>query len=1806
MVGNLTKVWYGCMLLLLAVVLFLTACSEPKVAEVFADDASLEVTHVTTGVIDADTLIAVRYRDAQIQPHHIGQDLKDIFSFTPALEGRTYWKDERTLIFEPDRPLYEKNTYHAVLDYSPYLEAKAIEFHFETLGQRLNGLEGCFDQGGFTASLSFSEFLKPETLRGALTLGLEGADLAYELETTDNRNYLLRSEQIARSDFHDRKVLLRIASGPLSLPEDVDHEFTLAAAKTPLQVVRVEEEKLGEFSQLRIIFSDQLRDDRDYAGYLSISPTMKYGTKVKGDTLVVTGNFRPREKYNIRLFPGIEGSLGQSLEEQRDLTWEVEIADRDPAVEFLSAGTYLTSALDKRVAFRTMNVERLRLQVKRVAEENLVDFFEENSYQPRSYSFDDYNRYRFQRFGEILTDTIVEIGTATNRWINSELDLNRIIPDSSSALYIVQLSFDENQALYFSPSLSNWQITDHTYTRGRATKHILVSDIGITAKQLAGEFYVFLTNLITTAPIADAVVVLKDDENRILATARSNDDGWASLRGDGEPRYIEVESGDDFALLSLGASQLNNSLFDVGGVERRDGVDAFLYTERGVYRPGDAVNVSAIVRNEDDTFPENHPVTLRVYNPQGRLIHEAVQSQASDGFYTFAFATESTALTGMWQAVLDVGGRLFFHDLRIEDIVPYRIRVGIDMDQEVLGPEDDEVRFTLHSEYLFGAAAAGLRSETKVAIESVEVSFAAFKNFTFGNESIVLGEPPADLIECTLDEQGQAILQWNLPQLTTVPSALQVRIDGRVYEPGGRHVPHTKLIPLAYYPSYVGIGLPESDDMAVGDVAGFQVIHVSADGKLLPNSELEYSIYGLRDYWWWEYANESSFRRHYKSNQALNVIETGIITTNSEGMAVLDHRLSDYGEILLEIGDPQGGHKVGYFFSSYWWGDSPRSRTADIVNLRLDKDVYLPGEAALVTLNTPARGRALLTVEKGGVILERRWQELDGTGVVSFALKVTEEHIPNAYVNVMVYQPFGATNNDLPLRMYGILPLQVKSENTKLGFELTLPEAIRPEEEFTVELQTTNGRRAQFTLAVVDEGVLDITRFKTPEPWAHFFAKQRLLTKTYDNYSDVINPSGGYTHNLLSVGGSSEAEPPGYRELQAQLEDAMRFEPVSIFQGPFYTDQEGYASVDVKVPNYIGSVRVMVVGANEGSYGEQGEAVAVKSPLMVLPTLPRVLGPQDRITVPVTVFALEEDLGEVQVTIDCQGPLEVLGEGQISIVFGTEDRQEVFFELQAGKEVGVAEITVAAFSTAQAYENSSKIELAIRPDNPYIYLSTEKLVNRGQTVDFVIPKAGVAGTDSLTFTISSRRGLNIDHRLQWLIRYPYGCLEQITSAVFPQLYLAELYPLDAAELRKIDKNVNAAIQSFREYQLDQGGFSYWPNGSVVHEWATNYVGHFLLEALRQGYHVPGDLLNNWAAYQKGAAKNSRTGSLTQVYRLYLLALAERPELSVMNYIRENRLADLGNPAKYLLAGAYELLGYTNVRTEILYTADLEVADYYEFGDTFGSTLRDKAMILDVMVGLRDYSAASQLYDYIARELSSNRWFSTQSTAYGLMAVTKYVSAVTEELPELRGYMYVDGQRMEEMRGSDVVVRTSLEAQEAKSLNFTNTATIPLFATLVWEGIPERGDLEQEQSKLALKRQFLNEAGEPVDISRIQQGDSFYAAYQVAQEGYEYIDEVALVQVLPAGWEIENLRLLGGDLPDWASDYILGQEDYVDIRDDRIMWFFDKYYYSSYDFIVKINAVTVGEFYLPPALVEAMYNSDYKATTAGQLVEVVSR
>ncbi|MFP4016147.1 MAG: alpha-2-macroglobulin family protein [Halanaerobiales bacterium] len=1814
-------------LIVLIFMVLLAACQRQETMTVFMlEGSNMEISHLTTGVINADTIIAVRFREEQVKKEFLGKEMTDIFTFTPEIEGKAYWQDERTLVFEPAEPLYQKMNYHAKLDLKKLfsqdeeIELEELEFHFETKGQKLVNLDGEFDLLShdkpenvyLRADVELAERVSKEKLKEGLDIILEGKSLDFEIDSRDNLSFDIKSERLARYRLQDREITLSLDKDSLHLKEGIKENYILTALESPLTVVRIEEEKEEEFSNLRIVFSDKLRKDRDYSGYLNLTPATEYDLKIEDNSLLLLGEFRPRENYSIELFPGIESIFGQKLSTKEDFLLEIEISDRNPVVEFANPGIFLTSAKDKRINFRTLNVESLRLQVKRIEEDNLIDFFEGYSYRPDGSSFDNYNRYQFRPFGEIIADRVLEIGSDMNKWIQSELDLSELITDDDSALYIVQLDFDENQALYFSDDLDGWQRSNYLIDNGRAVKHLLLSDIGITVKEITDDYYVFLTDLLSTEALPNGIVELKDSSGEVLDTAYSNEMGLAVLETSKRAKYIEVKSGSKFAIMNLDSSGLNKSFFDIGGMQKQDGVNAFIYTERGVYRPGDEINISAIVRNEDDTFPDNHPVGLSFYNPQGKLVDEKIITEAKDGFYSFNLKTEKDDLSGSWRAVLEIGSRRFSHDIQVEEIVPYRIRVDINSEQELLAKNDGEINFSVESEYLFGAPASGLESETVLTIEPFNKNFSAYSNFVFGNDARNFNRIESNRFREELNEEGSVELGWDIPELTNVPSALRLRKDSKVYEDGGRSVPARKIIPIEYYDSYVGIMELENPDLSMGEKVNFDIIHLSNDGQPIGNSELEYSIYRMRRYWWWEFNSQNNFRRHYKSNERTELVEEGTITSNQEGLAKLEHKLDDYGEILLEVKDPEGGHQAGYFFRSYWWGDSGDSRSADVVNLRLDKKEYLAGEMAKVSLNTPARGRALVTVEKGEEILYKSWEEIDSTETV-FELEVKEEYIPNAYISVIAYQPYEEMDNDLAIRMYGIIPLNVKSENTKMDFDISLADTIRPEEELKVEVQSRDNQAAQFTIAVVDEGLLDITAFKTPDPWSHFFAKQRLLTKTYDNFSDIIDPSQGYIYNLFSVGGDGELLRSGadmsYQEKQAQAQEAERFEAVSYFKGPIQTDENGYAEITFDIPNYIGSLKVMVVGAKQGKYARTEERVAVKSPLMILPTLPRVMGPLDKIRVPVTVFAMEDNIGEVKLSLEVEGAAYPRGEQEIYLEFDEAESKEVFFEMAADDMIGKADIIISADAENSDYFTDKKVEMPVRPYNPYIYSSSEQIADSGEVVEFRVPEAGIAGTAAAQLSISSMKGLNINHRVKWLLRYPYGCIEQTTSAVFPQLYLPAVSEFDHEELMEIDENINAAILRIRDYQLNNGGFSYWPNGSYVNQWGTNYAGHFLLEARRKGYRVPDDLINNWSAYQEKAARANEGDFLTRAYRLFLLAMADRPVLSSMNYMRESQLEEMNNTAKFMLAASYHLAGYEEFVGDIISEADIEVEDYSEFSGTFGSTLRDKAIILDALTIIGDYAKALALYNEIAEDISSDNWYSTQTTAYSLLALSKYLAVVDESEESLTASIApANGENMD-IEVQEIVEIIPIENNFGQKVNVENTSEVPLFIGLEWEGIPRREDLKPEQSGLLLQTDYFDEDGYEIDVDQVQQGESFYAVFRVSQESERHIDisEVALVQILPAGWEIENLRLIGGELPEWTADYNLDQEEYLDIRDDRIMWFFDMDTSTPYyDFIVKINAVTVGEFYLPPTLLEAMYNNDYKVTTEGRNVEVLAR
>jgi uncharacterized protein YfaS (alpha-2-macroglobulin family) len=833
----------------------------------------------------------------------------------------------------------------------------------------------------------------------------------------------------------------------------------------------------------------------------------------------------------------------------------------------------------------------------------------------------------------------------------------------------------------------------------------------------------------------------------------------------------------------------------------------------------------------------------------------------------------------------------------------------------------------------------------------------------------------------------------------------------------------------------------------------------------------------------------------------------------------------------------------------------------------------------------------------------------EDNGEQKISIDVTADMLPNAYVSVSIIQPLHQTLNDRPLRSYGVIPLQVVEPDTRHGLRIQMPDKLRDHQEFQVNVETTDGKPTQFTIAVVDEGLLDLTRFLTPNPWMEFFKKQKLVVKTFDLFSFVIGANKGDVFRLFSIGGDIEAG--GYRASQLDEGKEKRFKPVSMFKGPLKTDENGKAAVSFTMPDYIGSVRVMAVSAVGSRYGSAEKTVPVKTELMVLPTLPRVLGPGDKFQVPVTVFAMEESIREVEVSLDTEGPVKLSGVNKRLMTFDAVGEKDTTFMLDVQPAVGSAAIIIKA--KAGKFKAEKRTALNIRPYSPRIYDSETKECKVNKSVTITIPDRGIPGTNRATLSVMRKKRLKLSHRMGWLIRYPYGCIEQTTSAVFPQLYLKAFLKKSPEDEKRIDQNINAGIKRLRSFQLPSGAFSYWPGSRDVSVWGTNYAGHFMAEAKKLGYNVPEDLFSRWLRFQQSRALTTVDNLTERVYRLYVLAQAGSAALGPMNLEKENNLKHMSNTQKWMLAAAYHLAGSEGTAKNIFKKASLEVKDYNETGGTYGSRLRDLGIILEVLTTFKDWNKADPLHDDILIMVAGSNWYSTQALGYSLMAMGKYMRAnemdFREEKPVLSGYIKLPGKKKFPFRTEQLKFSVEIESgfgQEAEVFLDKETKLERAFVSMEWNGVPLHPDVKDVSKNLRLNVEWLDENGMTVDPADIKQGKTFWGHFTVGLSSYSRVrlDELALVQVLPSGWEIENIRLTKEALPDWMKSWKLNHEEYLDIRDDRIMWFFDIHNYKKkYDFVVKLTAVTVGEFVLPPTLFEAMYDNKYQAIKAGKLVKI---
>ena len=1082
-------------------------------------------------------------------------------------------------------------------------------------------------------------------------------------------------------------------------------------------------------------------------------------------------------------------------------------------------------------------------------------------------------------------------------------------------------------------------------------------------------------------------------------------------------------------------------------------------------------------------------------------------------------------------------------------------------------------------------------------------TFEGYKGFYFDDPSRVFNTEESKLISGVTNERGDATVQARFELGSTAPGMLLANLVTRVYEESGDFSIDADRMLYSPYRRYAGIKSPqkEKEQLNTGANYTYEVASVDYLGKPQANTELDVKVYKVYWYWWWD--SNSSGLANYVSDSFNKPVKTFTVRTDGDGRGTFQLSFPDkeWGTYFISVKDKESKHSTGvmsYFDWPYNEGrrNTDGSESATMLSFKTDKDSYTPGEKMVVTFPSTKGSRAIISIENGVRVLSLTEHTCEDKQT-TVRLDVTKDMQPNAYVYITLLQPHGITKNDLPIRLYGVVPFTVTSPESHLTPVIQSPAELKPDASYTISVSEKNGKEMAYTLAIVDEGLLDLTRFRTPEPWKAFNAREALGVNTWDLYNYVVGAYGGRIEQLFSIGGD-DALNKGPKAI------VNRFKPVVRFDGPFLLKKGKTARHTYQMPNYNGRVKIMVVAGNGEAYGHADKSVMVRKPVMLLGTLPRVIGVGEEMVVPATVFATEDGVGAVNVSIACSSNMEVVGEATRSLSFERKGDQQASFRIRVKKNPGIGKVTITA--TGKGDKSVYETELEIRTVRRPQVKVTAATLEAGKSWKETVAMPGATGTNQLTLEVSDIAPVNVSSRLSYLLGYPHGCLEQITSKGFPQLYISSFTDLTLQQAKSTEEAVKEVIRRLRSYQTVDGAFAYWPGGTSSNGWGTVYATHFLLEASKKGYLVPEAMKQSVLNNLRRVARNWKpvtsyykdSEEATQAYRLYVLALAGSPEMGAMNRLKE--MKDLTSMSRWSLASAYALVGREDVAQDLISKTTALPSGYSEHDETFGSDVRDQSIQLMTLCLLDKGKEAATLVEELSKQLSSDDWLSTQSTAFALVALSDYLAKY--RVDGAMDFTYACGGKDGQVKTDKNIWSETLldKAGTSASVELKNTGKSTLFARIITEGIPEQGEEKAYANGVSLAVSYVDLNGSPVNVAQLEQGTNFSAVVTVKNPSARGYNNLVLSEIFPAGWEILNTRFLNES----ATDSLSAGVNYQDIRDDRVYSYIDRLPAGS-QVTVKINlcAVYPGRFYLPPVYCEAMYDYLIRANTAGQEVTV---
>lgn len=1553
------------------------------------------------------------------------------------------------------------------------------------------------------------------------------------------------------------------------------------------------------------VFSKALDPDVDYSTYIEFSPAFEPALKVEGRELCVGGlSFGTSHTANLLAgLPSAEKDVVLSLEE----SVPIDFSERPPYVGFQGAGIILPREDADGLPIETVNVDSVNITVSRVNDRALA--FKTIS----AGSTSDQGRYYYSYGNDSAADVAEDIWSGTmdidalqNAPVTTVFPMQDIVGELAPGAYFVTLEDGKELAEGAGPPAS-------------ARRWIMLTDLALTA--YAGEqgLDVTLRSLNDGAPLGETVVQLVAQNNALLAELKTNADG--RVRFDGpitsgtgpmSPKLLmALGAKGDLAVLDLTRAPVDLSEHDVGGRRTPGLVDSYVYTERGIYRPGEVVEIIAMLRDRTGERISDRTGRLTIYRPNGLEADRIRFDNPESGAVHTSYELPAGATRGQWRADMridgtdEVAGSVSFS---VEDFVPQRIKVELEPDDTNVLKLGDTANIAVDARFLYGAPGAGLTVKSSARIEPQPNAFRAFEGFEFGRHDATFQERIIDLPDQTTDGAGVAVVNVNPGQWgTRADRPLRVNAVVNVLEPGGRPVSESVRIPYNARDLYVGLKPNFGNRLVKDEVAVFEVAAVNAEGDGIASS-LNWKVIEIDYHYDWYRQGE---RWRWRRSRTTRTVNEGVLNTPAGGTAEIRVDGLGWGSHELIVEGPQSASASDSFYVG-WGGRVSEDGTEapDRVQVMGPNEAPEIGDMAEIEITAPYEGRAQLVVATDRVLsVEDLAVNEEGTRV---SIPVTEDWGEGAYILVTVYTERDPVIDAKPRRAVGVAHVPVNMEKRTFNVSIAAPEIARPRREQVIEVSIEDGPKEPvfLTLAAVDEGILSLTKYQSPNPSDYYFGKKALEVELYDDYGRLLDPNMGLPAEIRSGGD----------QLGGEGLSVVPIKTVSLFSGVEGIGRSGRAKIRFELPEFNGELRLMAVAWSKTGLGQAEQTMIVRDEAPSDLILPRFLAPGDEAFLTASIDNVELPGGAFSATINSDGPLSI-ADSKFTKTLQPGQRSDAPVRISSDNE-GISRVryTVAG-PNAFAVDSNYFIETR----SPYLpetrVLTAAMQPGESFNVSADLIDGYLPGTSTMTIGFSS---VPLDPAALYasLARYPYGCTEQTTSRALPLLYAESLAELGNVGEREDPRlKVQQAVNTLLNRQGANGAFGLWKEGDrYASPWLGAYTTDFIYRAKEQGYVVPdtamaraygalrgvatGDRwrINGYQIEHPGYAFSDDTQEKmlrrSSAYALYVLARAGEADISRLRYVHDRELDKLESPlAKAQIGAGLALMGDRS-RAVSAFEAAEEALGYQNEGDYYQTPLRDLSAILALATEAEMDELIGRLSERLGQDAPDPQQLTTQEKAFALVAVN-----ALDQGTELK--MKVEGLG----RGMSNLRQYQLSDSQIKSgVTFEFDGRAPVFRTILTTGSPASVP-PPLSANLDVSKAYYSLTGDRVNLDSVRQGDQLVVSIRVTPEEKRQ-NPVIIADLLPAGFEIETvLNRRDGELDGRQSGAFaflgkLNQLQIAQAQDDRYVAAIDVYN-NPVRLAYVVRAVTPGDFAIPGVVAEDMYRPQVSARSKAGRVTITA-